>query len=224
MEEGLMKDILENAHFIAIMISAAVSCVALWFIRAQMKSGNDQLGILSNQLRAMHDANQVLHQQMTADHDRAAKELAINLMLTWEKRLQFDTRQVSRLVHRLNEEQCQKLDNLQEFHVSGDLEELVSMCFPPDLQPLIKDVKGILIAGRQLRYLRYTAVAYLNLIESILSAWHQNIVDRKVIEDQFMFLYLEGENALETFRQIGGEDYYPSTMTFLLRLKQIKQE
>jgi hypothetical protein len=218
-----MRDILESANFIAVMISAAVSCIALWFIRAQMKFSNQQLTVLSTQLGAMHEANRALHQQMAADHDRKAKELAVNLLITWEQSLHFNTRQVSRLVHRFTEDQCRKLHNIQEFYIDNYLEELATLCFSGDLLPLTKNDKGICISGKLLMHLRFATVSYLNLIESILTAWHQDIVDRTVIEDQFAFLCDSGENALETFRKITG-DYYPSTTTFLLRLKEIQQQ
>ncbi len=44
------KGFWEQASFIAVIISAAISAVALWFIRAQMKGGNDQLEVLTEQV------------------------------------------------------------------------------------------------------------------------------------------------------------------------------
>ena len=216
------KGMLEQASFIAVVISAAISAIALWFIRAQMKGGNDQLKILTDQVAAMQEANRALHQQMAVAEDRAAKELAISLMLTWEQRLQFQTMQVARLVQKLDHDQCKKLDGGQEFYIKDEWRDLAELCIPEDFLPLKLTDKGILIAGKTLIYLRFATVSYLNLIEAILTSWHQNIIDRDVIEDQFAFLRNDGENVLETFRTISGIDYYPSISEFLRRLKKIE--
>jgi hypothetical protein len=90
---------------------------------------------------------------------------------------------------------------------------------PEELLPLKQSERGILIAGKALIHLRFTTVSYLNLIESILTAWHQNIIDRAVIEDQFAFLRHDGEDVLENFRKVSGSDHYPSIARFLERLE-----
>jgi hypothetical protein len=259
------KGFWEQASFIAVVISAAISAIALWFIRAQMKGGNDQVAALTQQVGAMQAANvtsaeqlKVLTEQVTAMHaanvtgieelkileqqlaamqatnvasyhqmrvaeDRAAKELAINLMLTWEQRLQFQTQTVARLVEKLDRDQCNKIEIGQEFFITEELKNLAELCMPEELLPLKQSEKGVLIAGKALIYLRFTTVSYLNLVESILTAWHQNIIDRAVMEDQFAFLRHDGENILEHFRIISGVDYYPSTSKFLNRLKEIEE-
>jgi hypothetical protein len=136
------KGMLEQASFIAVVISAAISAIALWFIRAQMKGGNDQLKILTDQVAAMQEANRALHQQMEVAEDRAAKELAINLMLTWEQRLQFQTMQVARLVQKLDHDQCKKLDGGQEFYIKDEWRDLAELCIPEDFLPLKLTDKG----------------------------------------------------------------------------------
>jgi hypothetical protein len=235
------KGFWEQASFIAVVISAATSAIALWFIRAQMKGGNDQLEVLTKQVNAMQAANATgtdelkifgqqlqemqatnlaVHQQMAVAEDRAAKELAINLMLTWEQRLQFQTQQVARLVEKLDHDQCKKLENGQAFHIKEEWSDLAELCMLEELLPLKKTEKGVLITGKALIHLRFTTVSYLNLIESVLTAWHQNVIDRDVIEDQFAFLRHDGENVLETFRTVSGIDYYPSITKFLKRLKE----
>jgi hypothetical protein len=193
-------------------------------MQAANVTGTEELKILRQQLESMQKTNVQTYEQMQVAEDRAAKELAINLMLTWEQRLQFQTQQVARLVEKLDREQCVRLENGQEFYIREDLKDIAELCMPSDLLPLQQDAKGILISGKALIHLRFTTVSYLNLIESILTAWHQNVIDRAVIEDQFAFLRHDGEDVLETFREASGKDYYPSISRFLERLKQLEEE
>lgn len=239
------KNLLEYGSFIAIIVSAVISTVALWFIFRQMLSGNeqlralrDQLGVMQqanlteaqelkvfgDQLAEMKDSNEALRQQMAADHDRSARALAITLMLHWQERVQFNTRQVASLVNKFDKPQCQALEHLQEFYVKPEDAPLLALCIPEDFPSLkTDDPKGILLSRSAVMKLRFTATSYLNLVESILTAWHQNIVDRDVIEDQFAFLDEDGENALEEYRKIGGIDFFPSTTLFLDRLRENKR-
>lgn len=60
------------------------------------------------------------------------------------------------------------------------------------------------------------------MLESVMTAWNLNIVDRQEIEDQFQYLYNpeRGWDVLESFREAaGGRNAYPNIEKFIQELK-----
>lgn len=72
-----------------------------------------------------------------------------------------------------------------------------------------------------LHFIRDNIISYLNSLECVLLAWELGIVDRKVIQDQFIFLdkKRQKERALEVFRSFAGNGRsYPTIEKFYLYL------
>lgn len=75
--------------------------------------------------------------------------------------------------------------------------------------------------------LRWTIISYLNLLESILVAWHHEIVDKGIIEKQFAYIFSpeNGYDGLENFRKAaGGAKSYPVIYKFIEHLKNGSQQ
>jgi hypothetical protein len=194
-------------------LAALVSAAALVVIFRQMRAGDEQLKLMGAQIKAMiGPAATSLEQQ--------SKEFAVRMMWEWVDRLHFETRQVSLLVHKLRYDQCKSLDGLQEFKVDEELEGMVRQCFPPDYV-VHKDKHGhIIISGDALKRLRFSTIAYLNLIETILIAWDRSLAERTIIEEQFSFLLADDENALEIYRSVPSvKGAYPSIEKFMATLR-----
>lgn len=73
--------------------------------------------------------------------------------------------------------------------------------------------------------LRWEIVNYLNHLETILSAWHHNVADKKMIEEQLTYLvYLKDNHyLLESFRRAAGDaESYPCIKAFITHLTDEK--
>ncbi len=70
---------------------------------------------------------------------------------------------------------------------------------------------------------RWEVVCYLNMLESILSAWHHGIADKKIIEEEFKYLIDPKDNhgLLPKFRKVAG-DSYPAITAFANHLQKEK--
>ena len=65
------------------------------------------------------------------------------------------------------------------------------------------------------------------MLESVMTAWKLNIVDRDEIENQFQYLYNpeRGWNALKPFREAaGGAEAYPNIEEFMNKLSENRKK
>jgi hypothetical protein len=222
--EATEKHGIELVSFWATSIAAPVSAVALFVIFRQMRAGDKQLELLGDQLELLRKQIDATIKPAVTAHNQHLQEFAVKMMWEWETRVQFQTRQVSKLIHELEYEQCKRLDNLHDFDIDKEHGELVKLCFPEGYK-LKTDAQGrIAISGDALNRLRFATISYLNILETILTAWDKNLADRDIIEEQFAFLIEDGENALETYRKVPGiKESFPSIAKFVARLKEKKK-
>ncbi len=198
----------------ATSISALVSAAALLVIFRQMRAGDKQLDLLASQIQAMVKPAATALEQQT-------REFAVRMMWEWVTRVQFESRQVALLVHKLDFEQCKSLDALHDFTIGKEHQGRVQQCFPPGYLLKTDDQGRIIISGDALNRLRFATIGYLNIIETILIAWDRNLADRRIIEEQFSFLIADGANALETYRGVPSvKGSYPSIERFVHALRQ----
>lgn len=74
------------------------------------------------------------------------------------------------------------------------------------------------VDGKILTELRWHVIAYLNTLETVLTAWDLGIVDRKTVEEQFAFLKDTSKGVtLTLFRNIAGG--YPVIEKFINTIK-----
>lgn len=168
------------------------------------------------------------HEELRADHERSRRELAVTLVQDWTKGQKLESSAVAALVADLSLEQCAKLAARTPFSLKDDKSnrEAVKRCleFKYDtlnIEGIIKD-GWINLSGDHVMFIRFHAVYYLNLIESILLAWNKCVADESTLEGQFSFLLHSGTD-LGTFRNaakhyVGGIDLYPSISNFLEKI------
>ena len=133
-----------------------------------------------------------LWKQIRADHERARREKAIELMQFYvTSTASYDgvcgglLRQFAR---ELDKNQCELLVNCQPMRIDGKYSEL--------LRPVFNSLTGdstlpeqgseLVLSVTQVTILRQQIYQYLNLLETISAAWRYNIVDRDIIEDEFL--------------------------------------
>jgi hypothetical protein len=188
--------------------------------------------------RRQHSHSIPINGDEKADHCqyRASKKKEyVDLMIQWSSTIKKETSFAEKIVNKLDETQTRSLYNQEPFKVSKDIKEKLCEICPYKnnsyCSEKCKDVPipndGFTVSGLQLSELRWYIVQYLNSLESIMLAWQQNIVDREMIEEEFLYLYdpARGGNALKKFREIaGGGNSYPVIGEFYKKLVQKKDE
>lgn len=178
--------------------------------------------------------------QIYGEHEKGRREKTIDVLLEWAKSINQNTYAMKNLCERLTEDQCRKLSNLEEFSVSQDWYKDFCQIFYPDKEvdnELSKPQypqsifceqcesgmkKSRLLTKDELSKLRWEVTNYLNILEFVLVAWENNVVDTEVVEQEFAFLLdkKEGKTLLEDFRRAVGDEYtYPAIKGFCIRIE-----
>lgn len=176
----------------------------------------------------------LLIQQIKADHERARREKAIELLLEWTKDITRETNAAKKIVEKFSSDQCRKLFLEEEFKVDCQLyDEIVetlneksekeNKCNGCQGKAKEKECDCLLMLNRrQIKKIRWHVISYLNLIESILVSWQYSVAEREIIEQQLSFMVSpkEGRNVLEDFRiAAGAEESYPAIEIFCNHLE-----
>jgi len=165
----------------------------------------------------------LIRKQMKSDHERSRREKAVNLLLKWTEKLDENTSIAKKIDKKLNEEQARKIYNYEEVRLSKDYKDLLNKIF----KKVQEEGDSIILKKHQSKKLRWLLISYLNLLESILSAWQYSIVDRDLIEHEFSYLFSpeEGHTALKNFRIVcGGERTYPAIEIFINHLEEERKK
>ena len=161
------------------------------------------------------------------EHEEQRRQKTVDVLLEWNKSLERETSFAERIVETFDTEQCRKLFQKEPFKVNEEThKELCEICCNKnvsDCNSCTKDERGdYTVSGRQLLELRWYIISYLNTLETVLIAWQQSAVDRKMIEREFAYLYSaeKGWDVLSAFRTAaGGMKAYPVIDQFILQLK-----
>jgi hypothetical protein len=87
----------------------------------------------------------------------------------------------------------------------------------------IDEEKGMIeVSEAAVSFVRWQAIKYLNLLESVLSAWRHNVADREMIEEQFAYLSnpQKGYNAMAKLREVMGGHNFPAIDTFINEVRR----
>ena len=173
------------------------------------------------QLFLTEKANQKHHEEM-----RRIK--TVEIMENWSKSLQRETSFAEKIVEGFTPEQCRALYFKEPFELEVNRgKDICQICTEGECSRVGKKCENCIqgdkfrLEGAQLSEFRWYVIGYLNMLESVMTAWKLNIVDSEEIENQFQYLYNpeRGWNALKPFREAaGGEDAYPNIEEFMTRL------
>ena len=162
-------------------------------------------------------------------HEEMRRIKTVEIMENWTKFLKKETSFAERIVEGFTDEQCRCLYFKEEFELDCKKgQDICQICkenaFDVSHEQCDKCITGdkFKLAGAELSEFRWYVVGYLNMLESVMTAWHLNIVDREEIEYQFQYLYNpeRGWNALKPFRDAaGGRNAYPNIEKFIQEME-----
>lgn len=168
----------------------------------------------------------IMRRQLTADHERGRREKTVELLTEWFARQEKEGPIARKIVEHLTEAQCRDVLAQQAIHVPAKLGKQLSQLFGNEIK-CNEGEKEILLTESQSADLRWHVVCYLNSLEMILIAWQYAIIDRKIIETQFSYLFrpTEGHEVLRAFRSAaGGEETYPAIEIFVTHIKDKRRD
>jgi hypothetical protein len=198
-------------------ISSVAVAFGLLIAIHQLKIAQAQSKTAQEQLKAAIDQNTSTLSQISKDHERSRRELAIELMRAWTTSLDHKGSISRKLVETFDESQARKLFNQEELSLNDSTQKnLFSAAFDADLEADNR------VSARQSAELRWRVITYLNALETILAAWHHNIADRDILEEQFKYLVSDrdGYSILANFRKAAGSnDTYPAIQAFVAHVQ-----
>lgn len=170
----------------------------------------------------------IVFKQLRAEHEKARREKAIELLLAWTNGITRETNAAKKIVEKFDVMQCRKLFLEEEFKVDCKLyDEIMEVINDrPEKKDICVSCNGdadrdcdhqIILKRRHIKRLRWHIISYLNLLESILVSWQYSVAEREIIEQQLKFMVSpkEGKNVLEGFRiAAGSEESYPAIEIF----------
>jgi len=167
------------------------------------------------------------HYMKKKEHEEQRRQKTVEMMLEWSSSLKRETSFAEKIVEQMDAEQCRKLYLQQSFTVNADIKKMLcQICSCKDsaeCDECKQSNKGKhKIFDKQLSELRWYIISYLNMLETVLVAWQQGTVDRKIVEHEFSYLYSaeKGWNVLADFREAaGGIKTYPVIDEFCKTLK-----
>lgn len=168
------------------------------------------------------------HKQKKKEHEEQRRQKTVEIMLEWNASLERETSFAEKIVEQFTQEQCRNLYFQKKFNVNKELHEQICQICAYKKEGMCetcasKDGKEFSVDGKRLLDLRWYIISYLNTLETVLVAWQQETVDKKIIEHEFSYLYNQekGWNALAHFREAaGGKKAYPVIEAFIDKLKQ----
>jgi hypothetical protein len=167
----------------------------------------------------------LLYWQVRADHERARKEKAIELMIAWSQGLHKSGSAARKLGEKLDAEQSRKLYRNEVFSIGKDKKDFLVACFNAN-EVFQEDNNGINLSPDQTSVLRWHIISYLNLLESILSAKRHNVADRDMIKEEFKYLISpeDGHSVLQAFRNAAGNTDFPAIGEFAREIEAEKNK
>ena len=163
-------------------------------------------------------------------HEEMRRIKTVEIMENWSKSLQKETSFAERIVEGFTPEQCRALYFKEPFQLDVNKgKDICQICTETECDRSKDECKHCIqgdkfkLEGAQLSEFRWYVIGYLNMLESVMTAWKLNIVDRDEIENQFQYLYNpeRGWNALKPFREAaGGAEAYPNIEEFMNKLSE----
>ncbi len=154
----------------------------------------------------------VAKKTMSDDHQRSRLQFAIEITREWNRSVGPETSAAHKLIEELNAEQCRKIANYQTVEVSEAHRHLVEACLG-EASPEAEKDGMILLNASAVKQLRYLGVRYLNELEVVLSAWHNEVGDQEYLVNEFKFV--NNTMTMIPFRESLTSGVYPAIDAFL---------
>ncbi|MBE5848643.1 MAG: hypothetical protein E7298_00565 [Lachnospiraceae bacterium] len=161
----------------------------------------------------------VLVKQYVSEHEKSRREMAVNLLFRWSEKAGPKFNRIKKIAEKLTNEQCRDLYGEKPFKVTNEMREELRSALgnTEDTDTEEESEKLVELTKSEVDQFRTKVIDYLNLTESVLSAWQYSVVDDSIIENEFGFLLndSEGKTLLENMRKAAGsENSYPAIEKF----------
>lgn len=170
----------------------------------------------------------IMRRQMKKEYDCRRREQTVQLVGRWSENLHPNINRIKRVCEKLNDDQCRKIYNEEEFLVSNEIyQEIIRALELKEEKQAINPDDEYNVTAEISSKIHYELIYYLNQLETVLISWQHHISDDKIIEAQFSFLMddREGKTILENFRRAcGSEKVFPAIEMFSVYLKKKKEE
>lgn len=192
------------------------------------------LGVLIFQIGKLNSQIQMARQSFEDDHERSRRELAVSLLLTWSQGMKEETNRVRRFIQSLGLEQCRCISDGRPLVLTESAQRSLASAAVESLYGKGKNLNDVVdetdekmeLAPHAVNKMRFVIIVYLNHLESILSAWKYGVADRRIVRDQFEYLFDEprGADALAAMRIALSRESFPSIDAFVVSLKEEREQ
>jgi len=157
--------------------------------------------------------------QIKWDHERSRRQIAIELITDWAKSVTVAMSSARRFVEDLNSSQVKLFISQKELTVKKEESTLVMSCIKDRKDLGIEEINSseIKLSPEIIAEIRWYAVAYLDALECVLSAWRHGVASGEIIIEQFKFLLEKsfGNTLMKEFRESEhGSVKWPSITAF----------
>jgi hypothetical protein len=191
-------------------LATAVSATAICFLWVQTR-------LLKEQGRSTQAQLDLLQKEIGDDHERSRREIAINLMLAWTEHLQRETSSARKLAEALTDTECRDLLAEKPLQLRFELKDKIETCLGSAPNTLTVKNDHLCLKESEVALIRWQALRFLNTLEVIMAAWRHNTADRRMLTEQFRYLFdpQKGFTILENLRSAaGGKSVYPAIAEF----------
>jgi hypothetical protein len=212
-------------------ISALANCVvaaSVVYVARQAKAAVDSSIEARKQVKVAADTLQEMREQATAEHERASRETAAQLLRGWHDGLTAGQPSARYIVETFTIDQCRDMQRYKAVTIPAQhfytLRTAMKGVAGAEVQDS-EEGKEILLGPERVFQLGLMCHKFLTSLEVMLIAWRNHTADRDTIEQQLMFLVKPelGYHLLKTFRDsMGGVAAYPNTHAFVQRILEIK--
>lgn len=159
------------------------------------------------------------------DHENMRNSKAVDLIKEWTKSLNSKSSTARKLVEMLDHQTCISLNKQEKIEIvdSEQNKNYLKIIFEKDFEP---NNSKIALDVDNSSKLRWEIITYLNTLESVFTAYRNNVADKTMLKEQFEYLVKPEENqfVLEAFRKAIGKNSYPGIRDFVDELKNDKEK
>ena len=196
----------------------------------QAQATGEQVKVMSEQAQATGEQVKVMLEQIEKDQERSRREAGINLVKDWVLFIGTQGAAAKAIAEKLSPEDSRRLWNTEEVIIPAKHERLVKKFFDRvgdsiDEEQIrtdeIRDEKNIKLTSYQVHELRRETIAYLNMLEVVLSAKRHQVADETIIKEEFLDLVVPSQNRsiLSEFRKAAGISTYPAIEEFVREME-----
>lgn len=203
------------------LLTVVAALLGLWASRQQVKASKQQVEAAQEQMKATQAQLEVALEQYRDDHERGRREKAVALLEHCDAHQTREQALARSVIEQLDEQQVSTLVGQGKLALPESMKSQISRILSADISPQCANGR-LELNETQTGELRWRGVQYLNLLETVLTAWLHNVADRHILEGQFRYLYRSTteDGAMLRFRRALGKDNYPALDAFIRHLRE----